>query len=471
MDVRKWMLGVCAASLALTPGLANAAGANASADTYVNSGSPGTNYGSATAVNVGGGNTGLIQFDLSALPAGLTAANIGKATMTFFVNTVAISGAVDIAQVTSAWTEAGVNNGNRPTYLSPFLLGVPTVTNRQYVTVDVTTLVKDWVSGVATNYGVQISAAASSPTTAIVLDSKENATTSHPAFLDIVIQSVGPAGPTGPAGAVGPTGPTGPAGSAGAPGPIGPTGPAGAAGLTGPTGPAGVAGPVGATGPAGPAGATGLTGPTGPAGVAGPVGATGPAGPAGATGLTGPTGPAGVAGPVGPTGPQGNTGSSGPVGPTGPQGVQGVPGSTGPAGPTGPTGASGAGGIFGATQVNPNNLTPWWMSLNGDSISTINTPEWTGMAMPVACTFDTLNVTLFAQSGGGTDQVTVTLVKNGVDTGLGCTATSLSSVGGVTSCSDSSPTVSAAVGDVMGLHFVQTNNAPIVRISVGTRCK
>jgi hypothetical protein len=34
------------------------------------------------------------------------------------------------------------------------------------------------------------------PTTAIMIDSKENQTTGHPAFLYVVIQSVGRAGPT-----------------------------------------------------------------------------------------------------------------------------------------------------------------------------------------------------------------------------------------------------------------------------------
>ncbi|MCU1234379.1 MAG: hypothetical protein JWP63_2346 [Candidatus Solibacter sp.] len=246
-----------------------AAGANASADTYVSSTSPASNFGTATAINIGGGNTGLIQFDLSGLPAGLAAANVNKATMTMFVNTVAVGGAVDIAQVTSPWTESTVNNNNRPTYLSPFLLGVPASASRQYVTVDVTQLVKDWVTGVAPNYGVQISAAASAPSTAIALDSKENQTTSHPAFLDIVIQSVGPAGPTGPqgtAGSAGPTGPTGPQGS------IGPAGPTGPQGVVGPTGPQGSAGPTGPTGPQGTAGVAGARGPTGPTGLTGPAG-------------------------------------------------------------------------------------------------------------------------------------------------------------------------------------------------------
>src|SRR6266478_23597 len=125
---------ICIASFLLAPFGAWSAGANASADTYVSSTSAATNFGNATSMSIGAGNTGLIQFDLSQLPPGLTLAQINKATMTFYVNTVVTAGSVDVAQVTSAWTETGVNNNNRATYLSPFALGVATTTARQYVT-------------------------------------------------------------------------------------------------------------------------------------------------------------------------------------------------------------------------------------------------------------------------------------------------------------------------------------------------
>lgn len=256
--------GVYLGMLALLTGITWAAGANTSADVHISSTSPNSNYGTATGINVGGGNTALIQFDLSQLPSGLTAAQIAKATMTFYVNSAPVPGAVDLSQVTSAWTESGVTFNTRPTYLAPFASGVATAASRQYVTVDVTTLVQNWVTGGASNYGVQISAAASAPTTALVLDSKENQTTSHPAFLDVVVQSYGPAGPSGPAGATGATGATGLTGATGATGPMGPSG---AAGATGPSGPKGA---TGATGASGSNGATGATGATGPSGAAGP---------------------------------------------------------------------------------------------------------------------------------------------------------------------------------------------------------
>ena len=259
---KRLLSGVCLTALWAIPSTVFAAGASIAADTYVSTAQPGVNFGTATSVLIGGPNTGLVQFDLSSLPPGLNAADINKATMTFYVNSVAVPGGVDISQVMSAWAENTVTNNTRPSVLAPFLLSVPTAAGRAYVTVDVTQIVKDWVSGVAPNFGVQISAAVTAPATALVLDSKENQTTSHPAFLDVVLQTSGPAGPTGPAGPAGLTGPTGPAGPAG---------------VAGPTGPAGLTGPAGPTGPMGFAGSTGAAGPTGPTGPAGPTGPGGPA--------------------------------------------------------------------------------------------------------------------------------------------------------------------------------------------------
>ena len=243
-------------TLLLVPMGSWATDANSIADTSVNSGFPLANWGAAVAIKIGAGNTGLIQFGLSSLPT-LTAPQIKKATMSFYVNTVSVAGSVDVSQVTSAWTETGVTYGTRPSFLSALATGVPIATAKQWVTVDVTQLVQDWVTGVAPNFGIQISAAAGAPSTSLALDSKENVNTSHPAFLDVVVQSVGPAGPTGAAGttgtngAAGATGPTGPSGLAGSNGPAGATGPTGAAGVNGAAGTPGTNGAPGAAGAGG----------------------------------------------------------------------------------------------------------------------------------------------------------------------------------------------------------------------------
>ena len=56
-----------------------------------------TNFGSATSITVGSsGSVGLVQFDLSQLPAGVTAAQVAKATLTLFVNHIGVPGSVDL---------------------------------------------------------------------------------------------------------------------------------------------------------------------------------------------------------------------------------------------------------------------------------------------------------------------------------------------------------------------------------------
>ncbi len=224
-------------TLLFTPAASRAAAGPAVADTYISSGVPAANFGGASLIHVGSGNSGLVQFDLSSLPT-LTASQVSKATISFYVNTLVVAGSVDLSQVTSTWSETGVTYGTRPTVGSPFASGIPTAAARQWVTADVTQVVRDWVSGVAPNYGLLLSASGSAPLTSVLLDSKENPNTSHPAFLQVVMQSLGPAGATGPTGA---------------------TGVAGVAGVTGPTGAAGATGATGATGTGSLSAATGFS--------------------------------------------------------------------------------------------------------------------------------------------------------------------------------------------------------------------
>jgi hypothetical protein len=83
----------------------------------------------------------------------------------------------------------------------------------QFVTVDLTTLVRDWVDFIATsgasgraNNGVAL---VSHSGLSAEIDSKESDSTAHDAALELVLTGggrVGPAGPIGPAGAVGPQG-------------------------------------------------------------------------------------------------------------------------------------------------------------------------------------------------------------------------------------------------------------------------
>ncbi len=297
-------------------------------DAYISGAAPAANFGSAAAITIAAGNTGLVQFNLSSIAS----PSVPAAYLKVYVNKVTTVGSLTFSPVLSAWTETGVTASPAPGIGSSFASAPVNVAN-SFILIDVTSLVNGWLAAPSTNFGIAIAGVGA---TAVLLDTKENTATSHPAALDVTV--TGPAGIPGPTGAVGPTGP------------IGPTGPTGATGAKGPAGAPGIAGAAGAMGP---------TGATGPAGAPGATGAIGPVGPTGPIGVTGPTGPAGAQGPTGPTGPVGATGPTGATGPAGSQGATGPVGNTGATGPTGPQGTNGpTSNQFNFDQtVHPNNYT------------------------------------------------------------------------------------------------------------------
>ncbi len=372
---------------------AYAASLPVAADSYTSASRASSNFGYQSNLYVSSGNTSLLRFDLSGLPTGITASQISKATVTLFINRVNAVGSVSYVPVTSAWSEGAVSSNSLPTF-GAAIGSFNANSAGQYITLDVTSLVQDWLNGTPNN-GLALTSSGAN----VLLDSKVNDETGHAAQLNVTVTSVGPAGPIGPAGPMGPTGAIGAPGPQGIQGAIGPQGIQGPVGATGATGAAGpfVGGnysntvnyPAGsvvvynnvtyvAVAPNGPAtgnvttpgtdstvfvattgfgtpGPTGATGAMGAPGPAGPPGATGAAGAVGATGAIGPTGALGATGAPGPTGPTGATGATGAVGatgatgPTGPTGAIGATGATGPTGPTGALGATGATGSTGAT--------------------------------------------------------------------------------------------------------------------------
>ncbi|HEX3968675.1 MAG TPA: DNRLRE domain-containing protein, partial [Edaphobacter sp.] len=381
-------LGFAALSAAALP--AFAVEATLVADAHVNSARPGVNSGGISNLNVGGGYTALLQFDLSTLPAGTTSAQISRATLRLYCNRVDTAGSVSLQPVNRAWGESTVTFATLP------LLGTAaqTVSVSQagaYVAVDVTALVQGWVIAPATNNGVALTSGAA----VVQFDSKENDLTGHAAVLDVALVSSGSGGVAGPQGPVGPQGATGPKGDAGAPGPAGPQGAPGAAGLNyqgeyaagvsyalhdvvtfggssyvslaggneantpGVSGQWAVLAQGGASGSGGGAGvayqgtyaATAnyglndvvsyqgssyislMAGNVGNTPNASPgqwgvlaLGAVGIQGPQGLMGPVGPSGLSGSPGPAGVAGPAGATGATGAVGAQGPAGAQGAPG-------------------------------------------------------------------------------------------------------------------------------------------------
>lgn len=334
-------------------------------DTYVDSGSANTNFGSGSDLRVFKSSTrsmrAFLKFTTETVPPGTTASNVIEARLRLWVNgSTTIRGAITMTPVTSAWSELLLksNTSGTMTFGSPKVADLPISNSPQFVSIDVTDWVKAWIGGTLPNEGFQVEASATTSSLNLYFDTKESTLTSHEPRLEIVLGSVGPQGPAGPAGPQGPQGTTGLTGGTGAVGPAGPPG------QTGATGSQGLVGPAGAAGPAGPVGSRGMNWKEGwsnsaaynvddavsfsgsayialqansntqppAAGVWTLLAQKGDAGAAGAQGVPG------LQGPIGPTGLTGPQGDLGPQGPSGPNGDPGPPGSAGAQGPVGPPG-------------------------------------------------------------------------------------------------------------------------------------
>ena len=333
---------VCLLVLVLAASLSVAQSAPPSADTFATSVYPTATHGFSPVLGVAPGTTSYVQFNLSTLPAGVT---VSKATLRLYVDGVYKPGSFDVYELDTAWSENALTYSTAPPF-GPSATGshpiaVSASSLHQYLLIDITALVQNWVSGAITNNGVALALASAGGN--FSFDSKESAVTSNGPELEIVLAgNGGTQGPTGPAGPQGPAGPPGPSGPAGSPGPQGPAGPQG---FPGPAGPQGIPGFMGLTGAQGPAGAAGPQGPSGqgfnfraafdPAATYAPYdvvsfngssyvakAATNPGDPPPDTNpswsLVAQQGAPGLSGPAGPKGPQGIMGFTGPQGPPGP---------------------------------------------------------------------------------------------------------------------------------------------------------
>ena len=290
------------------------------ADTYVASSSPTANYGNSTILALQPNVYIFINFNLSGIP---TNATVQKAVVRLFVSAPAVpaTGTFNVYQINTSWAEKTLTWNNKPTLGSlvggPVSLGSSSYQN--FVEVDITPLVQQWVNGTVTNYGIAL--VTTTTGASYSFDSKEATTYSHQPELDIAIPGAqGAQGPQGNPGANGQgfnfrnafsnstnynaydvvtyNGSTYEAKVAIASGGNTPDlnpnwalmaqqGVQGQAGATGPQGPTGPTGSQGPQGPQGTQGAQGPTGQTGPQGTQGPIGQTGPQGPQGPQGVSG----------------------------------------------------------------------------------------------------------------------------------------------------------------------------------------
>jgi hypothetical protein len=168
-------------------------------DAYTLTSSPTKNFGTANTLEVeSSGATTFIRFDLSGIPSSVTGSMVAKGTLKIFVATVPTAGSFNVDLVTSSWTEKTITANDSPTLggASASAIPIATADKEQYILVDVTTAVVDWLNTTA-NDGIAL---IPDGAVSFALNSKETTTTSHPAELDIVL--TGPPGPQGPPGPI-----------------------------------------------------------------------------------------------------------------------------------------------------------------------------------------------------------------------------------------------------------------------------
>lgn len=193
-------------------------------------------------------------------------------------------------------------------------------------------------------------------------------------------------------------------------------------------------------------GATGATGSTGSRG------ATGATGPRGSTGAAGATGPRGNTGAHGATGPKGATGSRGTTGP------RGTTGSRGSTGPRGSTGANGSGPLL-LVWANADSLPPAinYMKIGTDTPSNASVGDVQQIRIPKKCKAKDLWIRV---STAGTNGVTGTIRKNGVDSLLRLFLTGLSGINDTT-------TIAFEPGDVISLKIESGPGASPLNTTAG----
>ncbi len=175
--------------LLLCPFTAGAVTLHVSGDAYISQSNPTLNFGNSPTLNVSQSDFALLQFDLSPLPASVTAANIQKATLTVFVNKAFSSGNLALGLAPTPWQEltATYNNVGLPIVTTPYTMAVNA--SDTYVTFDVTSIVASWISNPSANYGLELYSFEGSAS--LSLDSKEATATSHAATIDVTLKLQG----------------------------------------------------------------------------------------------------------------------------------------------------------------------------------------------------------------------------------------------------------------------------------------
>jgi hypothetical protein len=148
---------------------------NVTADTYISSASPSSNYGTSPFIYVDTGRRGYFKYDVSIIPS---TANISSVELHDFISWSIATGSANIFAVTGTWTETGITWVNKPTNES-VNYGVYNVSicntgtgDCAHVTTGFEKIVQRWINGSLVNNGIMIT----TPNTIAVseLESKES---------------------------------------------------------------------------------------------------------------------------------------------------------------------------------------------------------------------------------------------------------------------------------------------------------
>ena len=165
-----------------------------SADAYTDNSLPAKNFGSQSTLIVSSASqTAFVTFDLSGIPSGYTAANVAKATLKVYVNTVTARGSFNVLYVEGSWGEATITSNLSPALGTTIAANVPLdMTNaKDYLLVDITPALQAWLDGSHANDGIAL--VANTPLTA-AFEAKENTAQGHSPELDVVFTSAGGGG-------------------------------------------------------------------------------------------------------------------------------------------------------------------------------------------------------------------------------------------------------------------------------------
>jgi hypothetical protein len=220
--MRLKLTGLCCVLFVLSGAISSFAQMTVSDDSFVSSATPTANNGTSPSLVVQApGGYSYVRFDLTkTLPGTVNSSMVSKATLRLYSTAVTAGGNLDVYEVAGGWCEktagtcTGITYNNRPASGVQVFAGltIPAGSAGQYVSVDVTQAVKDWIdfqngSGGRQNFGLVL-VPSSGSSVSVTFESKESTTTGHDPRLTVVLN--GPQGVAGPTGPTGPTGPQGP---------------------------------------------------------------------------------------------------------------------------------------------------------------------------------------------------------------------------------------------------------------------